>query len=222
MSRHFVFSLVLMLTLLGATAAQAGQVLLLRPLEAGRIGEYSNLGPVGENHQQVADSFVLAHAATLESISWYGRYDLLYSASNPVGFSVRVFDDIAGSPASAPSWVLNVSVNATPQGSDYLGNAWLAYSTALPNWSLGAGAHWISIVEAEAATPPYGRSQWLWGDTSGTGYRAIRGEDGAAWAPGLDVNHAVTLEGTVPEPGSSLLLLCVGIAGLRAWKRRVG
>ena len=69
MSRHLVLTLVLMLTLLGATTVQAGQVLPPRPLEVGRTGRYSNLGPVGENHQQVADSFVLPQAATIESIS---------------------------------------------------------------------------------------------------------------------------------------------------------
>jgi hypothetical protein len=219
MPRHPALSLILTLTVLGGTTAQAGQI-VLRPLAPGLVGEYSNLGPSGENHQQVADVFVLAQASTLESLTWYGRYDAPYSTAGPIGFEVRIFSDSGGSPAIMPSWVKNDAANAYEAGTNYLGVPWLTYTMALPGWSLGAGTYWLSIVEDHDPTLPYGDRQWLWGDTAGSGFRAIRGQDNTAWAAGLDTNHAFTLEGTVPDPGSTLLLLGMGLVGLRAWRRR--
>jgi len=224
MPRHLALSLVLILTLLGGTTAQAGPI-VLRPLASDLAGESSNLGPAGENHQQVADVFVLAQAATLQSLTWYGRYDTDSGAAGsagPFGFEVRIFGDSDGSPAITPTWVKNESVNANGAGTGYLGLPWLTYTMALPDWSLGAGTYWLSIVEDHDPTTPAGNTQWLWGDTAAAGMRAIRGQDGAVWTVSSDTSHAFTLVGTVPDHGSSLLLLGIGLAGLRAWHGRRG
>lgn len=91
----------------------------------------------------------------------------------------------------------------------------------LPGWSLGAGTYWLSIVEAHAPTNPFGNTQWLWGDTDAQGWRAIRNRDDLAWASSFDTSHAFTLDGTVPDPGSTLLLLGIGLGGLRACRKRL-
>jgi hypothetical protein len=222
MKVRFGVLLVALVLMAGSVVPASAVPIVVRPLESSRIGEYSNLGPAGEDHQQVADRFELSEYATLQSLTWYGRYDSLYNTAGPVGFSVRVFDDGSGSPATTPSYVLDVFVNADAQGTNYSGWPWYTYSTALPSWTLGAGTYWLSIVETHGATPPYGATQWLWADTFGTGYRAYRDQDGTSWLAGLDVNHAFTLAGTttVPDPGSSLFLLGLGLVGLRAWRRR--
>lgn len=124
MPRHLAFTLVLVFTLIGSTAVQAGPI-VLRPLASGLEGQYSNLGPAGESHQQVADVFELTKAATLRSLTWYGRYDALYSTAGPIGFEVRIFGDSAGSPALLPSWVKNESVNANAFGEYSPGVPWL-------------------------------------------------------------------------------------------------
>jgi hypothetical protein len=219
MPRHLALTLVLIFTLIGSTAVQAGP-LVLRPLAPGLEGEYSNFGPPGESHQQVADVFVLTQAATLHSLTWYGRYDALYSTAGPIGFEVRIFGDSAGSPALSPSWVKNESVNAIPFGEYSPGVPWLEYSMTLPGWSLGAGTYWLSIVEAHAPTPPYGKTQWLWGDTDARGWRAIRNGDDLAWVSSFDTSHAFTLEGSVPDPGSTLFLFGIALAGLGTWRKR--
>jgi hypothetical protein len=226
MRLRLMLALVVILTLVCGTAAQAGPI-VIRPLDSSRPGEFSNLGPADEKHQQVADRFILNQAATIESITWYGRYDGNYDTAGLVSFSVRVFvEDLVDSPSSTPSWMRDVEVLAEHQGTSYLASQWLTYSTA-PDYptlglTLGPGIYWLSIVEKDAATSPSGGTQWLWGDTSGSGLRATRGEDGDTWSAGSDWPHAFTLEGTVPDPGSTLLLLGISLVGLRAWRRRLG
>ena len=218
MRLRLILALVVILTLVGGTAAQAGPI-VVRPLDSSRPGEYSNFADLPLTPQQVADQFQLAQTATIESITWYGRYDGRYSVTNPVAFSIRLFADDLGEPAAGPSMSFEVSVSGVAQGSDYLGSPWLAYSTAGLSWTLGPGTYWLSILENDPRTPIGGDSQWLWGD-SGPGYRAIRNGDGGDWTAGRDFNHAFTLEGTVPDAGSTLLLFGISLVGLRAWRKR--
>lgn len=208
----------LVVTAVSSAGAQAGPI-VVRPLDFTRIGEYSNLAPTG-THQQVADRFVLADAATVESLTWFGRYDTTTIPANPIAFSVRIFLDDLGKPFSTPAWTINQSVTASLQGTSYSGAPWFTYSLALPGWTLGPGTYWLSIVENDAATPPVGSNQWLWADTSGSGLRAIRNGDGISWGSGTDWPHAFTLEGTVPDAGSTLLLFGMAIVALRACRRR--
>ena len=219
MPRHLALTLALIFTLIGSTAVQAAP-LVLRPLAPGLAGEYSNFGPPGETHQQVADMFMLTQAATLHSLTWYGRYDALYSTADPIDFAVRIFADSSGSPELSPSWATSESVYAIPVGEYSPGVPWLEYSVTLPGWSLGAGTYWLSIVEAHAPTRPYGSTQWLWGDTDARGWRALRGGDDLAWVSSLDTSHAFTLEGSVPDPGSTLFLFGIALAGLGTWRKR--
>ena len=164
----------------------------------------------------MADQFQLYQTATIESITWYGRYDGTYSVTNPVAFSIRIFAEDLALVRQAPS----VTVYGVGQGTYYKSAQWIAYSTSVPSWTLGPGTYWLSILENDVRTPIGGNSQWLWGDTSEVGYRAFRNGNGGDWTVAEDSSHAFTLEGTVPDPGSTLLLFGISLVGLRAWRKR--
>lgn len=203
-------------------AAQAA-VVVSQPLDPTKAGEYSNLGP---SNQQVADDFTLSLAATLDSVTWYGRYDdPALGVPNPTDFAIRFFDDNAGTPEVAPILSLTVSAAPVVSGSFYTDVAgaqipWYEYTAALPGLSLAADTFWLSIVEDDAGTTPSGTTQWLWADTSTAGLRSFRNADGQPWNTGLDTDHAYSLSGTVVPVPAAVWLFGTAMVGLAGFGRR--
>lgn len=81
--------ILLCLLVLGSVTQARADVIVARPLDTSRQGQYSNLGP--GTHQQVADPFSLLQSMTLESLLWYGRYDQTVTQTD-VAFSIRLID----------------------------------------------------------------------------------------------------------------------------------
>jgi hypothetical protein len=188
-------------------------------------GEYSNLPTPG--HQQIADDFHLIAGATLTGLTWQGRYDINGLSPSSVSFVIRVFADSAGLPAVGPLFSANVTVtpavlsNAYTMPPQFGGNSinWLEYSASLPNWTLGPGTYWLSILENDSGTPPLGSSQWLWADSeNGTVAQnpsvASRAGDGDAWTlvGPIEADHAFLLQGLL-KPS---MVLSSGGAALRS------
>jgi hypothetical protein len=166
-------------------------MIIQQPLDAGREGAYSNLGP---SNQQMADNFALASESSIQSISWYGRYGKLVKLANPVAFTIRFFKDAGGSPAAAPVAEFDVKVPAQNAGASFGGVPWLTYTTALA-LKLPAGKYWVSVVEQDPRTTTSGDTQWLWAQSGKDGPRAFRLADGAVWSVAPGSNQAVILKG---------------------------
>src|SRR5262249_46965227 len=100
--------------LLVANPLQA-DLLFSQPVIDGGVGLASDFARA----QQEADNFALSQAASVQTIHWWGAY-----ANNALGtdnFTLRVFADVAGNPATTP--FVNVSgLNVTRTATNLLDN----------------------------------------------------------------------------------------------------
>jgi len=185
-----------------------GSTIVSHPLAPNRSGEFSNFGP---SHQQVADDFVVGAENEIRAISWYGGYPSDSAAiTDSVAFSIRLFADQSGTPASVPSWIAEVHAKAIDTGKDLGTISWLSYMVEHPVPSLTPGVYWLSIVEIDPRTPTFTVSQWLWADTTTAGHRALRNSDNAVWVADRDTNHAFAIV-AVPELGSPRAGLLIAV-----------
>lgn len=204
----------LLLTFLLAIASALTQAapIVQQPFVPAGSGAYTNL-PSG---QQIADDFTLAQSATIGSVQWWGRYDSTFVLADPVAFSIRFFQDTAGTPDIISFQSFSVTSTAVSTGFSFGGGTWFSYSSGLTPFTLSPGTYWVSIVENDPRTAIGGTTQWLWADTNAAGLRTFRVGDGSAWTAALGVNHSFTLSET-PEP--STLLLGAGGLGFLVIRR---
>ena len=179
-------------------------------------GALSNQGPAD---QQVADDFSIASLIALGPLTWFGRYDGAIGTVDPTDFTIRIFSDQGGMPVEAPFFEINVSVSPTVTGLDFGGSPWFSYSADLGSPVLGTGVYWLSILESDASTPLAGDSLWLWGETGTVAQRSVRSADATPWTLGSGNNVAFTINSSVPEP-STWLLLGTGVLALGAARKR--
>ena len=161
--------------------------------------------------QQVADSFLLASAANIASVDWFGIY---HDGDVPAAknFLVRFFAD-AGSLPDALLFEETVSVAGVDTGlNNSSGSSIMEYSGSLnsPFAAAGGTSYFLSILENDPTTT----SIWAWqlsDEIAGKGL-VVRSLDADAWFVPITQDGPITLDmaytlnsADVPVPASLVL-----------------
>jgi hypothetical protein len=173
----------------------------------GPSDDQSGRGSDFDRPVQTANDFVLAEAAILTIVNWVGGYN--FDSPTPTAvddFTIRLFNDVGGSPALVPFAEFDVgnAVNRMDTGTTYncfptCSNVF-AYSAIVPATLLLASTqYYISIIANTAGF----QTDWFWGSSSffqgdETEWFRLSAADTAPWrfVTG-DVEHVFSLEGVV-------------------------
>lgn len=177
---------------------------------------------------QAADDFILGTDSSLTAITWYGSYLFTPQQPLPDDFTIIIYSDASGMPASSPLYIASLSGEVSRQFTGVVVNdVWgdfemYRYDVSVQALALTADTrYWLSIVNNTSATTQFGGWAWAYNldgdDPNFTGdatHRWIR--EGGVWERYGSSNLAFTLHGPavgVPEPGT-LALFLAGLLGL--------
>ncbi len=186
------------------------------------LGSFSDY----DQGQQSGDNFTLGTSATATQIQWWGFY---LSGNTPPAqdnFTIGFFKITAGVPSSVPlfSYLVGNAVgradsglNTTAFGSDL---DIFSYNALIPSSSFLPGSYLLSIVNNTAADTD---DEWAWAssESSGTGMEWYRNADADPWIDSSRYEFAFNITGTVPERGSSVVLLALGLISILPLRRRL-
>jgi PEP-CTERM motif len=164
-----------------------------------------------------ADDFRLIPGANvITDVHWTG----LYAFSNtPLAdnFTIQLFNDAGGVPATNPFLSLPVSPSRVDTGRNAAGSDIFAYDVNISPVTLAANTtFWLSIFNNTSNDP---NDNWFWGIVDNAGNGAVRDGLGLAWSPFIN-GYEFQLTGVrVPEP-SALALLALGVIALALLNRR--
>jgi len=219
--KNWIVGLAALTVLVCAGVAEAG--VYEQPLDT-IDGKYSNRPySAADNHQVVADQFMLPTFGEISTVRWYGFYETEFDPGVSVDFTISFFADNSGLPALDPTYDETVSAQVLPNmGPSFLGTEIYEFEAAIPIMSVSAGqTMWLSVAEADLGTPPEFPTQWLWShSTVGEPGLAYRVSPEEAWNPDLG-SLAFSLQYAIPEPSAFLTwggLVGLGLIG--GWRRR--
>lgn len=201
MRSRFLAILVVLIALAVASPVFAG------PISVSLVPSALNVAP-GSNvivsvNMEVASSFTMT---AMNAVIFYDPMVFSYQDSPGVVQGAYLNDDWSPMGAAVNAGTLIVGAF------DWIGEL-------LP---AGTGTLFTFTLQAKT-TAPLGSSALSWGNGSflgdGFGYGDENFEDVLVTSFGTSINVGTS---SVPDPGSSLLLLGMGLVGLRAWKKRLG
>ncbi|MEM7455217.1 MAG: hypothetical protein AAF456_12780 [Planctomycetota bacterium] len=166
------------------------------------------------NIEQEVDDITVAGSTTWTSVTWYGHY-----SGGPLNddFSIRLFNDIAGTPGINPIMEENVgAVSRVDTGLDDAtsGMDIYEYTSLVGNFnSIGAGDYHFSIVNNTGVS-------WEWSGHDNTVGGHFRAGDGQAWiAHNFPSDFAFRIN-AIPEPASTALILGLAVPAICIRRRK--
>lgn len=155
------------------------------------------------NFATAYDNFTLAGNGSITNVMFTGSYFNPPAQGTITAFTIAFYSDAGGIPGGLlQSFNMAGNANETSIGNDIPGDPLFTYSFDLSSAfnALGGTQYWISIVP-DLGFPP----QWGW--ETGTGGDGMAYQDFLGTPAALPSDLAFTLNGSVPETGTTTLLI---------------
>lgn len=158
---------------------------------------------------QRAEDFLLQSSSLVARVNWWGQYAFSNTPQEADDFTLRIFGDLGGLPASSPLFQFSFGdPGRVDTGVVSYGSKVYAYSADLPSpVALGGGTtYWLSIVNNTALDL---NDNWYWQRADMlVGTLVERRADSEQWGGRGDSTLAFNIQGAVvPEPATFTLLV---------------
>jgi PEP-CTERM motif len=195
------------------TPAAQGLVLLNRDWNGNIGGAPTSVG--GTTQQDVASVFAPAADWTVNSITWSGIWTIPIAATRD--FTIEIFADSSGTPASTAFYVESVTGSSTFNSSSGSFGVWDFTASLGTSAFLSSGSNYYFSITDDAGG---GSTGMFWAPSDDGDPLFFRGGDTGTWNQSSN-NVTFSLIGelsAVPEP-ASLVLLLLGLFGISARRK---
>ncbi len=180
----------------------------------GFSSQNDNVGGNG-NFATAYDNFTLSGNGAVTNVMFTGSYFNPPTQGAITAFTIMFYSDAGGIPGGMlQTFNMAGTANETSIGTDVFGSPLFTYSFDLSSAfnALGGTQYWLSIVP-DLGFPP----QWGW--ESGTGGDGMAYQDFLGTPGVLATDLAFTLNGSVPEAGTTTLLIAGALLVLGVIRR---